>query len=117
MSHVRIFAYEKTKAQVTFTVTAKLISAFVLATRIVQFFLYFYPKFQDSNFFLWLHRPVCVGPGRKSRRPVFTRRGSYYVGVGILWYHCNVFCCVCFLFMPPTSKKLRGHIGLGLSVQ
>ena len=21
------------------------------------------------------------------------------------------------LFMPPTSKKLRGHIGLGLSVQ
>ena len=22
-----------------------------------------------------------------------------------------------FVFMPPTSKKLRGHIGLGLSVQ
>ena len=21
------------------------------------------------------------------------------------------------IFMPPTSKKLRGHIGLGLSVQ
>ena len=21
-----------------------------------------------------------------------------------------------FIFMPPTSKKLRGHIGLGLSV-
>ena len=21
------------------------------------------------------------------------------------------------LFMPPTSKKLRGHIGLGLSVR
>ena len=21
------------------------------------------------------------------------------------------------VFMPPTSKKLRGHIGLGLSVQ
>ena len=21
------------------------------------------------------------------------------------------------MFMPPTSKKLRGHIGLGLSVQ
>ena len=26
--------------------------------------------------------------------------------------------CVLFQFvMPPTSKKLRGHIGLGLSVQ
>ena len=24
---------------------------------------------------------------------------------------------VIFIFMPPTSKKLRGHIGLGLSVQ
>ena len=22
-----------------------------------------------------------------------------------------------YVFMPPTSKKLRGHIGLGLSVQ
>ena len=22
-----------------------------------------------------------------------------------------------YLFMPPTSKKLRGHIGLGLSVR
>ena len=24
---------------------------------------------------------------------------------------------ISLLFMPPTSKKLRGHIGLGLSVQ
>ena len=29
---------------------------------------------------------------------------------------CNLIFCCCF-FMPPTSKKLRGHIGLGLSVQ
>ena len=25
----------------------------------------------------WLYRPVCVGPGRESRRPVFSERGSY----------------------------------------
>ena len=27
--------------------------------------------------------------------------------------------CICYtlIFMPPTSKKLRGHIGLGLSVR
>ena len=25
-----------------------------------------------------LYRPVCVGPGRKPRRPVFSRRGSCY---------------------------------------
>ena len=35
-----------------FTVTAKLISAFVFATRIVQFLLYLTPKFQASSSFL-----------------------------------------------------------------
>ena len=25
-------------------------------------------------------------------------------------------CCINTLFMPPTSEKLRGHIGLGLSI-
>ena len=58
-------------------VTAKLISAFVFATRIVQFLFYLNPKFQASSSFLSLYRPVCVGPVRKPRRPVFSRRGSY----------------------------------------
>ena len=57
--------------------TAKLISAFVFATRIVQFLFYLNPKFQASCSFLSLYRPVCVGPGRKPRRQVFSRRGSY----------------------------------------
>ena len=26
---------------------------------------------------LWLYSPVCVGPGRKPRRPVFAQRGSF----------------------------------------
>ena len=47
-------------------VTAKLISAFVFATRIVQFLFYLNPKFQDSSSFLCLYSPVCVGPGRKA---------------------------------------------------
>ena len=43
-----------------------------------------------------------------------------------IWFTVRVFCeClslyVCYLpfwfFMPPTSEKLRGHIGLGLSVR
>ena len=25
---------------------------------------------------MWLYSPVCVGPGRKPRRPVFSERGS-----------------------------------------
>ena len=45
-------AYAKTKAQISFAVTAKLISAFVFASRIVQFLLYLTPKFQASSLLL-----------------------------------------------------------------
>ena len=33
-------------------------------------------KFQASSHLLWLYSPVCVGHGRKPRRPVFSERGS-----------------------------------------
>ena len=56
--------------------TAKLISAFVFATRIVQSLFFLNPKFQASSHLLWLHSPPCVRPGRKPRRPVFSQRGS-----------------------------------------
>ena len=55
----------RTKTQISFAVTAKLISAFVFATRIVQFLFYLNPKFQASSYFLCLYRSVCVGPVRK----------------------------------------------------
>ena len=66
----------KTKTQINCAVTAQLISAFVFAIRIVQSLYYLHPKFQASIHLLWLYRPVCVGPGRKPRRPVFSQRGS-----------------------------------------
>ena len=31
-----------------------------------------YEKFQASSHLLWLYSPVCVGPGRKPRRPGFS---------------------------------------------
>ena len=68
----RLFAYWKTKPQISCAVTAQLISAFVFATRIVQSLFFLNPKFQASSYLLWLHSPVCVGPGRKPRRPVFS---------------------------------------------
>ena len=58
--------------------------AFVFATRIVQFLFYLNPKFQASSSFLSLYRPVCVGPGRKPRRPVFSRQGSVYSNMTLL---------------------------------
>ena len=33
-------------------------------------------KFQASSYPLWLYIPLCMGPIRKPRRPVFSRRGS-----------------------------------------
>ena len=72
------FAYAKTKTQISFAITAKLISAFVFAIRIVQSLYYLNPKFQASSHLLWLYSPVCVRPGQKPRRPVFSERGSYY---------------------------------------
>ena len=42
----------------------------------IQSLFYLNPKFQVSSHFLCLYSPVCVGPGRKPRRPVFSQRGS-----------------------------------------
>ena len=78
------FAYAKLKTQISFAVTAKLISAFVFAIRIVQSLYYLNPTFQSSSHLLWLYSPVCVGPGRKPRRTVFSQRGSYRNN-GIYW--------------------------------
>ena len=57
------FAYAKTNAQISFTVTAKLISAFVFTTEIVQFLLSL-----NLNFLLCLYSLVCV---RHVRKPEF----------------------------------------------
>ena len=57
--------------------SAKLISAFVFAALIVRSLYFLNPKFQASSHLLWLYSPVCVGPRRKPRRPVFSKRGSY----------------------------------------
>ena len=72
-----VFAYANTKAQLSFAVIAKPISAFVFAIPIVQSLYFLNPKFQASYHLLWLYNPVCMGPGKKKRRPVFSHRGSY----------------------------------------
>ena len=75
----------KTKAQISFVVTAKLISAFVFATWTVQSLYFLNPKFQGFSHLLRLYSPVYVGPGRKPRRPVFSQHGLY-----CLLQFCNV---------------------------
>ena len=51
MGKPTICIYARTKTQISFAVTAKLISAFVFATRIVQFLFYLNQKFQASSSF------------------------------------------------------------------
>ena len=65
---VFLFAYAKKKTQ---------ISAIVFATQIVQFLYFLNTKFEASTHIMCLHSPVCVRPGRKPRRPVFSQRGSF----------------------------------------
>ena len=70
----------KAKAQINCVVTARLISAFGIATRIVKFSSSYILTFRILiSFFLRLYRPVCVGTGRKTRRSVFSCRSSNYV--------------------------------------
>ena len=64
MRKTPFFANAKTKTQISCAVTAQLISAFVFAIRTVPSLFFLNPKFQASNYLLWLYSPVCVGPGR-----------------------------------------------------
>ena len=57
----RIFPYAKTKTQISFAVTAKLISAFVFATRTVQSLSFLNTKFQASSQFLRAAQPDLCG--------------------------------------------------------
>ena len=80
MKKTRLFANAKTKTQISFavTATAKLISAFVFSTWIVQSLYFLHSKFQASSHLLWLYIPVCVGPGRKPRR-LFSHNEAHMV--------------------------------------
>ena len=78
----------KTKTQISFAVTAKLISAFVFATQIVQFLFYLNPKFQASSSFLNLYRSVCVGPVWKPHC-WFSHEVAHLVCLCLLINQCN----------------------------
>ena len=63
--------HAKTKTQISFTVIAKLISAYVFATWIVQSLYFLITKFQASSILVWSYSLVCVGPGRKPPKTGF----------------------------------------------
>ena len=93
------FAYAKTKTQISCAVTAKLISAYVFATWIVQTLYFLNPTFQASSQLLWLYSLVCIGHGRKPRRPVFSQRGSYIIAVPNMLVHQQI-----IIMTPQTAQ-------------
>ena len=94
----------ETKTQISFAVTAKLISAFVFATWIAQSLFFLNPKFPASSDLLSLHSPVYVAPGRKPRRPVFSQRGS------IIWVMMLKNCTKNLHKYIDTLHRIQGHI-------
>ena len=77
--------------QISCAVTAQLISALFSIRSIVQSLFFLNPKFQA-----WLHIPVCVGPGRKPRKQIFSRCGSFY----------NICCC---FYVPLVGWPTYSH--------
>ena len=61
---IQHFTNAKTKAQIIFAVTAKLISAFVFTTQVVQFY-FLNPKFPVFNHLLCLYSSDHVEPVRR----------------------------------------------------
>ena len=95
-------ACAKTKTQISFAETLKLISAFVFATRIVQFLIFLKPKFQASSL-LRMYSLLCVRPGRKPKLVVVSYIGSS--GVYPLPYH-KVSAVVTNRLLPLFSSGL-----------
>ena len=99
-------AYAKTKTQISFAVTAKLISASVFATWIVQSLPFLNTKFQASSHHLWLYSLVCVGPSRKPWRSVFSERGSIIIN----YYLYIMLICTCNLEPFQMNPIIPWHI-------
>ena len=101
-------AYAKTKTQISFAVTAKLISAFVFATQIVQFLFYLNPEFQDSSSFLCMYSPVCVGPVRKPHC-WFSHEAAH---ISTYCDHCHAHYLPLYQLTSGSTVRPASYVGL-----
>ena len=85
---------------------AKLISAFVFATWIVQFLFYLNPKFQASSSVLCLYRPVCVGPVQKPHCWFSHEAALIFLSKMTMNYNCHSVYCrlpvTCIVLITKT---------------
>ena len=97
--------YAKTKEQISFTVAAKLISAFVFATRLVQFIYFLNPKFSASSRLLCLYSSVCVEPVRKPH--------CWFSHDAAQMFSAKICYCICrraYTFMNDISGSTQGAL-------
>ena len=122
-------AYAKTKVQISFAMTAKLIRAFVFTTRKVQSLFFYTLKFQSSSSLLWLYSRKLL---------VFSCTGSFILLTCLLYLspvyldddchpcreranhialhvHCKIFVMVCAKF-SPLSRVCVGILKLTVSI-
>ena len=77
-----VFTYSKTNTQIiSCAVTDQRLCFRYIA---LQSLYFLNTKFQASSHRLWLFSPVCVEPGLKPRRQIFSRRGSF-MSVSVLY--------------------------------
>ena len=90
LSRVYLPECAKTWAQISFAVTAKLISAFVfrhMDITIPHLLMFKISSFRPASV---LVKISFVGPVRKSVKPVFSRRGSLYMNQKRHRFHCVI---------------------------
>ena len=67
------------------------------------------PKLQASRHLLWLYCPVCVGPGRKPRRPVFSERGSNIVSLVFTCMYSKNLITVLIMRVPQVTTLKKAY--------
>ena len=77
-------------------------------------------QFEPLSYLLWLYSRVCVGPGRKPRRQVFSRRGSFVPlhEMTALSFHRILFFFRFFsnMYVPPSSGTAADRVVVKLCV-
>ena len=103
-------AYAKTKTQISFAVTAKLNSAFVFATWIVQSLYFLNTKFQASSHLQWLYSLIYVRPGQNPHC-WFPHVAAHFLYMRKQWNtpEAQISCTI------PKQKSILGVFNLYLS--
>ena len=95
-----------------FAVTAKLISAFVFATGIVQLLYFLNPKFPASSHLLCLYRSVCrVKPGPKPQY-WFSRGTAHIEWAGFHNFYINIHSRLFLVAVENSSRLSQPEIQL-----